>query len=134
RQRTLLALKRKGIVLAVNSKNDPDKVRFDGGLLRDDDFVHREINWESKVRNTKRIAETLNLKAKDFVFVDDRPDERALVAQGVPGIVTVDATSERAWRRLELWAALLESSASDRPALYRQHQQRSELLTRDAAA
>jgi FkbH-like protein len=129
RQRTLLALKRKGIVLAVNSKNDPEKVRFDGGLLHEDDFVHREINWESKVRNTKRIAETLNLKAKDFVFVDDRPDERALVAQGVPGIATLDATSERSWRRLALWADLLESGETDRTEMYRQYRQRSEVLT-----
>jgi FkbH-like protein len=133
RQRTLLALKRKGIVLAVNSKNDPEKVRFDGGLLHEDDFVHREINWESKVRNTKRIAETLNLKAKDFVFVDDRPDERALVAQGVPGIATLDATSERSWGRLALWADLLESGETDRTEMYRQYRQRSEVVTQASA-
>ncbi len=133
RQRVLVALKRKGVVLAVNSKNDPDKVHFAGGLLREDDFVHREINWDSKVRNTKRIAESLNLKAKDFVFIDDRPDERAMVAQGVPGIVTLDATSERAWRRLELWAGLLESGGTDRTEMYRQYHQRSELLTRASA-
>src|SRR5262249_7290489 len=41
RQRTLLALKQKGIVLAVNSKNDPDRVHFDSGVLREEDFVHR---------------------------------------------------------------------------------------------
>src|SRR5262249_27232523 len=78
-------------------------------------------------------AESLNLKAKDFVFIDDRPDERAMVAQGVPGIVTLDATSERTWRRLELWAALLEPSETDRTEMYRQYHRRSEVLTRSTA-
>jgi FkbH-like protein len=85
------------------------------------------------VRNTKRIAEALNLKAKDFVFVDDRPDERALVAQGVPGIATLDATSERTWRRLALWGDLLESGETDRTEMYRQYRQRSEVLTQASA-
>jgi FkbH-like protein len=128
RQRVFLALKEKGVVLAVNSKNDRDKVRFDGGLLQDADFVHAEINWDSKVRNMKRIAEGLNLKAKDFVFVDDRPDERAMVVQGVPGVAVLDATSERTWRRLGLWAALLESSETDRTAMYRQYHERNSAL------
>ena len=128
RQRVLLALKERGVVLAVNSKNDRDKVRFDGGLLQDVDFVHAEINWDSKVRNMKRIAEGLNLKAKDFVFVDDRPDERAMVAQGVPGVTVLDATSERTWRRLGLWTAFLEASETDRTEMYRQYHERNSAL------
>jgi FkbH-like protein len=132
RQRVLLALKQKGVVLAVNSKNDREKVHFDGGLLRDADFVHSEINWDSKVRNMKRIAEGLNLKAKDFVFVDDRPDERAMVSQGVPGVAVLDATSARSWRRLALWADLLDASDTDRTEMYRQYRQRSSALAHAA--
>src|SRR5262249_53082415 len=130
RQRALLALKQKGIVLAVNSKNDRERVHFDGGLLQDADFVHTEINWDSKVRNMKRIAEALNLKAKDFAFVDDRPDERAMVAQGVPGVAVLDATSERTWRRMGLWAALLEASETDRTVMYRQYHERNSARAR----
>jgi FkbH-like protein len=130
RQRALLALKEKGVVLAINSKNDRDKVHFDGGLLQEADFVHAEINWDSKVRNMKRIAESLNLKAKDFVFVDDRADERAMVSQGVPGVSVADATSPRTWRRLALWANLLEASESDRTEMYRQYHERSSAMTR----
>jgi FkbH-like protein len=130
RQRALLALKEKGVVLAINSKNDRDKVHFDGGLLQGRDFVHAEINWDSKVRNMKRIAEGLNLNAKDFVFVDDRPDERALVSQGVPGVSVLDATSPRTWRRLALWANLLDASESDRTEMYRQYQARSSAIAR----
>ena len=73
----------------------------------------------------KRIAERLNLKTKDFVFVDDRPDERAMVAQGVPGSSALDATGARTWRRLDLWGDLLESSETDRTEMYRQYHQRS---------
>lgn len=130
RQRALLALKEKGVVLAINSKNDRDKVHFDGGLLQEGDFVHSEINWDSKVRNMKRIAEGLNLKAKDFVFVDDRPDERAMVSQGVPGVSALDATAPRTWRRLALWADLLKASETDRTEMYRQYHERSSAMAR----
>jgi HAD superfamily phosphatase (TIGR01681 family) len=128
RQRTLAALRQKGVVLAINSKNDPRNVRFDGGVLEERDFVHSEINWDSKAVNIRRISETLNLKAKDFVFVDDRPDERDLVARGVPGVTALDATSERTWYRMELWAALSPGSETDRTEMYRQYRERQQAL------
>jgi FkbH-like protein len=128
RQRALAALRQKGVVLAINSKNDPRNVRFDGAVLDERDFVHREINWDSKAVNIRRISETLNLKTKDFVFVDDRPDERDLVTRGVPGVIAVDATSERTWRRMELWARLAPGSETDRTEMYRQYRARQEAL------
>jgi HAD superfamily phosphatase (TIGR01681 family) len=72
RQATLKALRHKGILLAINSKNDPRNVHWKGSVLSEDDFVSAQINWESKVQNLRRIAGDLNLKLKDFLFVDDR--------------------------------------------------------------
>ena len=43
-----------------------------------------EINWDPKSLNLFRIQNVLNLKTKDFVFIDDRPDERELVASCHP--------------------------------------------------
>src|SRR6185312_15691176 len=91
RQRVLLNLKERGVVLAVNSKNDPANVRWDGGLLKADDFVNLQINWDSKITNMKRIREALNLKYKDYVFIDDRADQLDMMGQGLPEIHLLDA-------------------------------------------
>ncbi len=126
RQRTLAALRQKGVVLAIASKNDPRNVHFDGGVLGADDFVHSEISWNPKPVSIRRIADSLNLKVKDFVFVDDRPDERDLVARGVPGVTALDATSTRTWRRMALWAQLAQGSETDRTEMYRQYRARQD--------
>jgi len=128
RQRRLATLRQKGVVLAIASKNDPEKVHFDGGVLGADDFVHSEISWNPKAQGIRRIAETLNLKTKDFVFVDDRPDERDLVTRGVPGVTALDATSPRTWERLGLWAQLVQGSETDRTEMYRQYRARQEAI------
>jgi hypothetical protein len=61
-QGTLQELRRKGVLLAINSKNDPRNVRWDGAVLGEDDFVAAEINCDSKVTNMRRIQQSLNLK------------------------------------------------------------------------
>lgn len=129
RQRTLQKLKAKGIVLAVNSKNDPQKVRWDGGLLNHSDFVDLQVNWDSKVANMKRIRDNLNLKYKDYVFIDDRGDQLELVGTAMPEIRTLDATSARSWRLLEAWAAILpEQAEGDRTQLYHERQARESFV------
>ena len=75
-QRILKKLRHKGVLLTVNSKNDPRNVHWEGSVLNEGDFVNLQINWDSKVANMHRIQQALNLKFKDFVFIDDRPDQR----------------------------------------------------------
>ena len=60
--------------------NHPD------GVLRPDDFVAIKANWEPKDLNLKAIASELHLGADSFVFADDNPAERAIVAAQVPGV------------------------------------------------
>jgi FkbH-like protein len=128
-QRTLKELRRKGILLAVNSKNDPKNVHWDGAVLNQDDFVHMEINWDSKAANMGRIQESLNLKLKDFVFIDDRADQRMLVKDAIPEIHVLDATSDRVWKQLARWAAALpEHPEIDRTEQYRQREQRERFI------
>ncbi|WP_174274643.1 HAD-IIIC family phosphatase [Sphingomonas bacterium] len=134
RQAILRRLKDKGIVLAINSKNDRRKVIWgDGALLGHEDFVSSQINWDPKVLNMRRIAEHLNLKPKDFVFIDDRSDERALVGEAFPGLLTLDALDARSWEALDQWASWLPESDSDRTSFYRQRDQRREFLDSEVA-
>jgi FkbH-like protein len=128
KQATLKRLKDKGVVLAINSKNDPKNVHFRGGVLQEDDFVCSVINWEPKASNIKRIEKDLNLKSKDFVFIDDRADEREMVASAHPGLVALDATSDRAWGLIERWAAFAPRSDEDRTAFYKQREAREQFL------
>jgi len=129
RQKTLKELRRKGIVLAVNSKNDPANVHWDGCVLSDDDFVCREISWEPKVTGLRRIQSALNLKLRDYIFIDDRADEREMIRAAFPEILTLDATDPRSWRLLGRWASLLETHPEmDRTLLYRQREERQQFL------
>ena len=84
------ALKSIGVILAVDSKNDEANalagLNHPDGVLRPDDFVSIKANWEPKDRNLTDIAAELNLGADSFVFADDNPAERAIVAAQVPGV------------------------------------------------
>ena len=133
RQKILRELRNKGILLAIASKNDPSKVRWDGASLNETDFVVSQINWRSKAANLKLIAEDLNLKLKDFVFLDDRPDEREMVKLAIPAVMPLDATSERTWRMLQWWAAALpEQTGGDRTQLYHQRRERQQFMDQAA--
>jgi FkbH-like protein len=133
RQQVLRELRRKGVLLAIASKNDPRKVVWDGASLKESDFVATEINWRSKALNLKLIAEDLNLKLKDFVFLDDRADEREMVKIAAPAVLPLDASSRRTWRMLEWWAAaLLEPIGGDRTQLYHERRERRQFMDQAA--
>ncbi|MDB5292093.1 MAG: HAD-superfamily phosphatase, subfamily IIIC/FkbH-like protein, partial [Phycisphaerales bacterium] len=134
KQRILKRLQAKGVVLAINSKNDPKNVKWDGGVLCADDFVCSQINWDNKVANLKRIGQILNLKTKDFVFIDDRTDEREMVKMAIPEVHVLDATADRSWRLLDLWSQYLSSQGeTDRTQFYKQKEQRESFLQTQAA-
>lgn len=86
------ALKSIGVVLAVDSKNDEENalagLNHPDGVLRPADFVAIKANWDPKDQNLRAIADELNLGADSFVFADDNPAERAIVAAQVPGVAT----------------------------------------------
>ena len=129
RQRILLQLKSRGVVLAIASKNDPRNVRWDGAMLQAQDFVSSQISWDPKVIAIRRIAQHLNLKSKDFVFIDDRPDERALVQGAMPEVLVLDADDERCWRLLEQRGnGLVGADDGDRTAMYRERDARDAFL------
>ncbi len=91
----LLALKKRGIVLACVSKNDEATVRElwkypdhypAQRLLKPDDFVTWRINWNDKVGNIREIAAELGFALDAFLFIDDNPVERDRVRQRLPEV------------------------------------------------
>lgn len=83
-QRQLLEMKNRGIVLAINSKNNEEDAEaaiqdHPSMLLRNDAFVSRKINWENKATNLKMMEHELNLTEGSFIFIDDNPVERETV-------------------------------------------------------
>ncbi len=94
-QRQLLEMKNRGIVLAINSKNNEEDAEaviqgHPSMLLRDDDFVSRKINWENKVTNLKTMEHELNLTEGGFIFIDDNPIERETVKGECPEMLVPD--------------------------------------------
>ncbi|HXI21550.1 MAG TPA: HAD-IIIC family phosphatase, partial [Gemmatimonadales bacterium] len=100
-QRYLKTLTDRGILLAVNSKNNPDDAlevirSHEGMVLRESDFSAVRINWRPKPENMRSIAEELNIGVDSFVFLDDNPDEREMMRQLLPEVLTVDLPTDPA--------------------------------------
>lgn len=100
-QRQLLEMKNRGIVLAVNSKNNPEDAEsaiqgHPAMLLHNDDFVVRKINWENKSVNLTAMKEELNLTEGSFIFIDDNPAEREIVKGECPEILVPDFPTDTA--------------------------------------
>jgi FkbH-like protein len=98
-QRHLLALYQRGVILAINSKNNPDdalKVLRDHPymVLREENFASLMINWNDKVSNMKEIAEELNIGLDSIVYFDDDPINREIMTKALPEVLTVDLSKD----------------------------------------
>jgi FkbH-like protein len=98
-QRSLLELRRSGILLAICSKNNPEEAiaaleSHPDCLLRLTDFAHVEIGWGLKSDAIIRTAEKLSLGLDSFVFIDDSPVEREEVARALPSVDVFDFPSD----------------------------------------
>jgi FkbH-like protein len=91
-------LTRRGVILAVCSKNDEANAlepfdRHPDMVLRRADIASFVANWSDKAANIRAIAEELNIGLDSLVFIDDNPFERNLVRQELP-MVAVPEVSE----------------------------------------
>jgi FkbH-like protein len=134
RQGVLKELRRRGVLLSIASKNDPANVKWTGADLVADDFVAPQINWGPKPVSVARIRDELNLKVKDFVFLDDRPDELERVRAAFPEVHALDATRPETWRALGHWQRMLPAHPDeDRTRLYHERVLRDGFLNSRAA-
>jgi FkbH-like protein len=130
RQRVLLRLKEKGVILTIASKNDPANVVWNGGVLDATAFVASEVSWAPKVQGIQRMYQDLNIKPKDGVFIDDKPDERSMVKERWPQMLVADPNEARTWRIFGLWADLLDGDQEfDRTAMYQQREKRDQAMS-----
>ena len=88
-QKSLLTLYNRGIILAINSKNnEEDALQIIDNhpfmVLRRNHFAGMKINWEDKITNLKALAQELNIGIDSMIFVDDSPIECELVRQHFP--------------------------------------------------
>lgn len=137
-QRYLLALKDRGALLAVCSKNE-EAVAKSGfshpdTVLQLDDFVAFQANWEPKDQNVRRIANMLNIGLDSLVFLDDNPMERAIVREHVPEVAVPEviggdvASYIRAIERNGYFETVsISEDDRKRSEAYRANQQRVEM-------
>ena len=91
-------LQRRGIILAVCSKNEVENAKeglsHPDSILKLEDFSAFKTNWNPKPDNIREIAAELNIGLDSMVFVDDNPAERALVADQLPEVAVPDLGSD----------------------------------------
>jgi FkbH-like protein len=97
-QQYILELKRKGVFLAVCSKNDEASARqpferHPAMLIRISDIACFVANWDPKPQNIQRIADELGIGLDSLVFVDDSPVEREEVRQILPEVDVITLPS-----------------------------------------
>jgi FkbH-like protein len=109
-QRLALDLRKRGIVLAVSSKNTDEIARTPFNehpemLLKLDHFAVFQANWQDKATNIQAIAEELSLGLDSMVFLDDNPVERGLVRKLLPQVAVPELPEDPAWYARTLAAA-----------------------------
>jgi FkbH-like protein len=127
-QRALKNLKRRGILLAVVSKNEESVAleairRHPEMVLREDDFVAHRINWRDKAQNIADLTASLNLGLQSVVFIDDNPFERTRVREALPEVFVPDWPEDK----LLYPSALLSLRCFDAPAVSSEDAARTEM-------
>jgi FkbH-like protein len=94
-QRAVLDLHRRGVILAVCSKNNEDEAltalaEHPEMLVRPEHFAAFRINWQSKAENLRDIAAELNVGLDAIAFLDDNPVERSLVRAQAPEVTVIE--------------------------------------------
>lgn len=98
-QRAILDLSQRGVILAVNSKNnEADAMEalssHPGMLLKPEHFASLRINWQDKATNLREIAAELNIGIDSLAFIDDNPVERSWVREQVPEVTVIDLPAD----------------------------------------
>ena len=138
-QRLALDLRKRGVVLAVCSKNTDEVARtpFDSHpemLLKLSDIAVFQANWDDKATNIKSIAQQLGLGIDAMVFLDDNPAERGLVRALLPEVAVPELPDDAAYYARTLSAAGYFETISfgtedlKRADYYQDNAKRAELL------
>jgi FkbH-like protein len=133
-------LARRGVILAVSSKNDEANAlepfeKHPDMVLRRNDIAAFHANWNDKASNIKAIAAELNIGLDSLVFLDDNPFERNLVREELPMVAVPEVEDDPATvPQLLADAGYFESLGvtdedRERTAQYQENRAREQLRT-----
>lgn len=93
-QKYILDLQSKGVILAINSKNNEQDAleainNHPEMILQKDHFVAWRINWQDKGQNMRELADELNIGLDSLVFLDDSSFEQDLIRSYFPEIAVI---------------------------------------------
>jgi FkbH-like protein len=133
-QQAVLELRRRGVLLAINSKNNPADVEevfrsHPDMVLKLDQFACTRINWQDKPQNMQEIARELNIGLEGLVFFDDNPAEQALMRQALPQVLTLPVPAEP----IKYINLLRESRAFDRLSVTEEDRRRGDMYREQTA-
>jgi FkbH-like protein len=139
-QNIIKALLKRGIILAINSKNDIELVQeaFEKRpemILKLSDFSCIRANWQDKAQNMREIAAELNIGLDSFVFMDDNPAERFLIKRELPEVLTIDLPNDcsnyaQALLEIDVFETLnITSEDKNRTQMYQAETERKQLKT-----
>lgn len=94
-QQYLLELKRRGVLLAICSKNEEETAllpfrEHPERVLAPEDFSAVEASWGPKSDALVALAQALDLGLDSFVFLDDNPAEREEVRRALPEVTVLE--------------------------------------------
>lgn len=128
RLKALELLTKRGIVLAISSKNDSTLVPLVDEILGDSAslFAVKKINWNDKAQNLQEIANELNIGIDSLAFFDDNPYERDQIKTFLPDVLVLpDTEILHALNRIEFEpVGKLSDESAQRATMYAQQAQR----------
>lgn len=135
-QKYIKALKERGIILAVCSKNEKENaikgLEHPDSALPPENFTIIRANWSPKSENIAAIAQAINIDADSLVFFDDNPAEREIVRQQIPETAVIEPTTEFASDVSAYIAALDRSGLFETVRISKEDLQRNEYYSANA--
>jgi len=98
-QKYLLAMYQRGIILAINSKNNYEDAievlrKHPFMILREEHFASIKINWNDKATNIQEISQELNIGLDSIVFFDDDSLNCEIVRSTFPVVKVVNLPND----------------------------------------
>ncbi len=139
-QKFIRELKRRGIILAVVSKNEHANAilpfrEHPKMVLKEDDVSVFVANWDNKADNIRLVQKVLNIGFDSLVFLDDNPFERNIVREFLPDVVVPELPEDPSLYIEKIASLNLFETASyseadrQRPEQYREEAQRELVKT-----
>lgn len=98
-QYMIKALSKNGVIIGINSKNNPEDVldifnKHKEMSILSSEISIKKINWNDKVSNLKEISRELNIGIESMVFMDDSDFEINMIEQYLSNVKTIQVPKQ----------------------------------------